>query len=44
MVEFLEAYVLQYRNNPPNSIRKYYKQFTLISQKVTKASNLENRK
>ena len=44
MVEFLEAYMLQCRNNLPSSIREYYRQFTLISQKVTKAGNLENRK
>jgi len=42
-VEFLEAYVLQCRNNPPSSIREYCRQFTLISQKVTEAGNLENR-
>ena len=44
MVKFLEAYILQYRNNPPSSIREYCRQFTLISQKVTKAGNLENHK
>ena len=43
-VEFLEAYVRQYRDNPPSSTREYYKQFTLISQRVTEAGNLENGK
>ena len=44
-VEFLEAYVRQYRDNPPSStssIRDYCRQFELISQKVTDAGNLEN--
>jgi hypothetical protein len=41
-VEFLEAYVLQYRDNPPSSTREYCRQFTLISQRVTEAGNLEN--
>ena len=43
MVEFLEAYVRQYISNPP-SVREYYRQFTLISQRVTEAGNLENGK
>ena len=40
-VEFLEAYVLQCRSSPPG-VREYCRQFTLISQKVTEAGNLEN--
>jgi len=40
-VEFLEAYVRQYRDSPP-SVREYCRQFELISQKVTDAGNLEN--
>ena len=43
-VEFLEAYVRQYRDNPPSSLREYCRQFTLISQKATEAGNLDNRK
>jgi len=40
-VEFLEAYVLQCRSSPPG-VREYYRQFTLISQRVTEAGNLGN--
>ena len=40
-VEFLEAYVRQCMSNPP-SVREYCRQFTLISQRVTEAGNLEN--
>ena len=43
-VEFLEAYVRQYRDNPPSSLHEYCRQFTLISQKATEAGNLDNRK
>ena len=44
-VEFLKAYIRQCRDNPPSStssIRDYYRQFKLISQKVIDAGNLEN--
>ena len=44
IVEFLEAYILQYRDNPLSSLHKYYRQFTLIFQKATKAGNLDNHK
>ena len=43
-VEFLKAYIRQYRDNPPSSLREYCRQFTLISQKATEAGNLDNRK
>ena len=43
-VEFLETYVRQYTDSPPSSLREYYRQFTLISQRATKAGNLENGK
>ena len=41
-VEFLEAYIRQYRDSPPSSLREYCRQFTLISLRATKAGNLEN--
>ena len=41
-VEFLEAYVRQYTDSLPSSTREYCRQFTLISQRVTEAGNLEN--
>jgi len=41
-VEFLKAYVMQCSKNPPYSIREYYRQFTLISQRAAEADSLEN--
>ena len=41
-VEFLEAYVRQYRDSPLSSLREYCRQFTLISLRATEAGNLEN--
>ena len=42
--KFLEMYIKQYCKNPPSSIHEYCRQFTLISQRVTEAGNLENSK
>ena len=41
-VEFLETYVKQCSTSPPSSIRKYCRQFSLISQRVAEVGNLEN--
>jgi len=41
-VEFLKTYIQQYRDNLLSSMREYYRQFKLISQKVIDVSNLEN--
>ena len=33
---------MQYSLKPPSSVQEYYRQFTLISQKVVEASNLKD--
>ena len=33
---------MQYSLNPPSSVQEYYRQFTLISQKVVEAGNLKD--